>query len=426
MKKWMLYTALGITLLIAFVLWFPGILAAEAGDYPCELGRLFALSGFILVLYQVMLSSKLPLVERAIGQDKLNGMHRVEGIFGLSLMTAHPVFHFSSDLINLGKLDLKFPMILGLIALILVVLTSGSALLFKKLKLKYANWKGLHWINFTILPIVFVHSMLLGTDINAVPALKTYWFLLGGLYLLLVAAIIKNRAAQRAHTFQVERVEKETHNIWNVHLKGDAVEYKPGQFALLTLIRKGEKPEPHPFTVASSPTSWGLSFSVKAVGDFTSVIKDAHPGDKAVIGVPYGTFSFTLHDALNLVFIAGGIGITPFMSMLRYMVDRKMERNVLLLWGNKTEADIAFKGELEEMYRVLPSLKVVHVISNQPDYPGLKGHIDTQLLQKYLPDYDNAQFFVCGPPSMMESIIKQLKGLGVPKKRIHFEKFILP
>ena len=425
MKKWMLFGALGLALAIPFAFWIPGFLMAELGDYPCAFGRLFGLTGFTLILFQVGLSSRLPLFERGLGQDKLMGMHRFAGLFGFSFMAAHPVFHFTSDLINLGTVLLKWQMIFGLIALILAVLTVGSAILFHRLRLKYGKWKDLHWVNYIILPVVFIHSMLLGSDIAAQPALRYYWLFLWGVFTLLVGAILYYRLRVSDHPYQVTEVVQESHDTWSLHFKGNAVDHKPGQFAILSLLRKGEKPEMHPFTVASSPTSGDLAVSIKAVGDFTSTVKDASPGDQAIISVPYGTFSFLVHDAPNLVFIAGGIGITPFMSMLRYMVDKKIKRNVLLLWGNKTEQDIAFKDELDHMVKVLPALHVVHVLSGQPEWKGEKGYVDESVLRKYLVGFDNPQFFVCGPPVMMDKVIKVIRQLGAPKDRIHFERFAL-
>lgn len=129
------------------------------------------------------------------------------------------------------------------------------------------------------------------------------------------------------------------------------------------------------------------------MGDFTATVKDTTSADEAYIDMPYGIFSFLNYDAPNLVFIAGGIGITPFISMLRYMVDKKLERNVILIWGNKTEKDIAFKSELEQMVVAMPSLRIIHVLSNQPPWPGEKGYVDTRLLHTHLDGFENPQVY---------------------------------
>ena len=426
MKKWMLYFGLGLFLAIPVYFWLPAFLATDAAtDYPCVIGRLLALAGFILILFQVLLSSRLKWLERNLGLDKMLATHKTAGIFGFGFMLAHPVLHFSSDLLSLGTVILKWPMIFGLITVLIVIVTVGSAFLYGRLHIKYGMWKQLHWVNFIILPIIFVHSLLLGTEMASQPTLVSFWYFLGALYLVLVAFILWDRIQVRRHPLQVTDVVQETRDTWSVHFKGQKPDHKPGQFMMLSMLRDGHMVEPHPFTISSSPTSDDLSVSVKAIGDFTSTIKDTNPTDQVYIGAPYGTFSFLNYDAMNLVFIAGGIGITPFMSMLRYMRDRMLERNVLLIWGNKTEQDIAFKDELEKMAASRPSLRVVHVLSNQPDWPGEKGYVDLELLRKYLDGFENPQFFVCGPPVMMTKVIRALRQAGVPKMRIHYERFAL-
>ncbi len=426
MKKWILFGVLALFIALPIYFWMPGFLAVSSlTDYPCAIGRILALVGFVLVLFQITLSSRLPLLERNLGLDKLLGVHRLVGVTGFAFMLSHPVLHFSSDLLAMGTVILKWPMVFGLAALLAVGVTAGSAILYSRLHLNYGSGKKLHWLNFLVVPIIFTHSLLLGSDIGSQPPLLAFWLILGALYVFLVSSIIWDRIRMRRHPFQVTEVVQETHDIWSLHFNGKPVNHKPGQFAILTLLRQGFAPEPHPFTVASSPTTGNLAISVKAVGDFTSTIKDTKTTDRAYIGVPYGTFSFLDHDAPNLVFIAGGIGITPFMSMLRYIVDKKLERNVLLLWGNKTENDIAFRGELQQMVTDMPALRVVHVLSHQPDWPGEKGYVDGNLLHKYLDGFENPQVFVCGPPVMMTKVIRLLRQFGVPKARIHYERFAL-
>jgi predicted ferric reductase len=222
----------------------------------------------------------------------------------------------------------------------------------------------------------------------------------------------------------VAEVVQETRDTWSLYFEGKDMDYKPGQFMSVQLIRGGKVSEPHPFTISSSPT-WGrLSITVKSVGDFTSTIGDTETSDHAYVDAPYGVFSFLKHDARELLFIAGGIGITPFMSMLRYIHDKRLERDVVLMWANKTEQDIAFKGELEKMAE-MSSLNVVHVLSRQPNWPGEKGRIDAEKLKKYTSHLKEPQCFICGPPPMLAAIIRTLRELGIPKNRIHYEYYSL-
>ena len=426
MKKLVLFGLLALFIAIPVYFWMPAFLATDmATDYPCVIGRLLALVGFILILFQVVLSSRLKWIERNLGQDKLLGTHKTAGVIGFAFMLSHPVLHASSDLLAQGYVTLKWPMIFGLIAVLMALVTVGSAILFGRLSLKYETWKQIHWFNFIVVPVIFTHSLLLGTELGSEPPLRIFWYVLGVLYLVLLGAILWDRQQVKQHLLQVTSVVQETPDTWSLHFKGGNMEHKPGQFMLLSLLHNGRRTEPHPFTISSSPGRGDLSVSVKAVGDFTAAVKDTTVNDGAYIDMPYGTFSFLNYDAPNLVFIAGGIGITPFLSMLRYMVDKKLERNVILLWGNKTEKDIAFRSELEQIGAVLPSLKVIHVLSNQADWPGEKGYVGTEMLHKYLDGFDKPQVFVCGPPVMMTKVVRALEKISIPKARIHYERFAL-
>jgi predicted ferric reductase len=417
MKKLILFGLLAVFIAIPFGFWMPAFIATDmATDYPCVIGRLLALVGFILILFQVVLSSRLKWIERGLGQDKLLGVHKTAGVVGFAFMLSHPVLHASSDLLAQGY---------GLIAVLLALVTVGTAILYGRLSLKYETWKQIHWFNFIVVPIIFAHSLLLGTELNSQPALRIFWYVLGVLFVLLAGAILWDRIRIKRHLLRVTDVVQETPDTWSLHFKSGSPDHKPGQFLLLSLLHDGRRTGPHPFTISSSPTSGDLSVSVKAVGDFTATVKDTTSADEAYIDMPYGIFSFLNYDAPNLVFIAGGIGITPFISMLRYMVDKKLERNVILIWGNKTEKDIAFKSELEQMAVAMPSLRIIHVLSNQPEWPGEKGYVDTRLLHTHLDGFENPQVFVCGPPVMMTKVVRSLQQVGVPKARIHFERFAL-
>ena len=141
--------------------------------------------------------------------------------------------------------------------------------------------------------------------------------------------------------------------------------------------------------------------------------------------MPYAVFSFHFHNAQKLVFIAGGIGITPFISMLQAIYEQKLDKKVTLFWGNKTEKDIVFKGKIDRMASELPGLKIVHVLSRQDDWKGEKGRINKDILEKHLNGSIEGEFFICGPPKMMEDVKKDLKSLEVHGKRIHMERFAL-
>lgn len=395
------------------------------GIFVYDFGRFLALTGFMLIFLQYVLSSRIKFIEQAFGLDKMMRIHRIFGIIGLILIIVHPSAHFVGNILQGVDQPFFHPLkIVGLIALSSLLLMAGVAIVYKYVNIKYETWKNIHRLIYVVFPIAFFHSLRLGSDTQRLP-LKIFWWILLGVYLAILIYKIVIRFYIRSRPFEITKVLQETHDTWSLFFKGKIKSYKPGQFLFVQLIKDGKVSESHPFTISSSPTKDELSISVKSVGDFTSTIRDRKPSELAYIDKPYGIFSFLNYDAKNFVFIAGGIGITPFISMLRYIYDTKLEKNITLIWGNKTSKDIAFKDELDKMASEMQSFKVVHVMSNQNDWLGEKGFIDAEKIKRYVSDFRETQFFVCGPPAMMKNVIRDLKQLGVPKNHIHYERFAL-
>jgi predicted ferric reductase len=189
------------------------------------------------------------------------------------------------------------------------------------------------------------------------------------------------------------------------------------------LKRPGRQSQWHPFTISSSPTQGDfLQNTIKKSGNYTNTIDQTLTTDKAIIEGPYGRFSFLNIDAKSFLFIAGGVGITPLMSMIRYLRDTNDGRQVVLLYANRKVEDIIFKQELEQ----LPAnFKIIHIMSNETEnYQGYKGHISMQIIEETAKDILNqADVILCGPPMMMKKALEILKELKVPSSRIHYERF---
>jgi predicted ferric reductase len=388
-------------------------------------GQLFGLLGFVLLFFQFVLASRVRLFERQIGLDTLFIAHRLIGMLGVLLLLVHGVLLNSFDLVTGSGLKLDILRLLGVIGLILLIVVAFVASAYKKLHLRYETWKNVHRVAWVVFPLVFIHALLLGTNLNSSPLLRGMWFALIAIYALIVVDRVTTFRRVMSNPYEVRDVVQETHDTWTLTFAGPSIDYRPGQFMLLRLKRDGKLTESHPFTISSSPTQDSLSVTPKAVGDFTASVGETKPGDAAYIEAPYGVFSYLNHTGLKLAFIAGGIGITPFMSMLRYMRDSGDNRDVVLLWGNKTERDIPFRGEIEEMDKSMSSLKLVHVMSHQEDFPGEKGFITTEVMERHIPDIGERHVFLCGPPVMMNKVRPALEEIGLPKSQLHYERFAI-
>jgi ferredoxin-NADP reductase len=163
--------------------------------------------------------------------------------------------------------------------------------------------------------------------------------------------------------------------------------------------------------------------TVKESGDFTRTIGLTRVGDRALVEGPFGRFSHVHDPAARLLFIGAGVGVTPLVSMLRFLRDTADPRPVLFLCVSRSEADIAFRAELAE----LPGhMTVVHLLS-RPEGRGSGGRLDTATLRELAgASLAGAAVFLCGPAGFMAELGRSLRRLGVPRARIHTERFTVP
>jgi 3-phenylpropionate/trans-cinnamate dioxygenase ferredoxin reductase subunit len=231
--------------------------------------------------------------------------------------------------------------------------------------------------------------------------------------------------------FLVETVIPQRGDVWSLVLrpKGhEGMPFQPGQFAWITLDISPFRMREHPFSMSSSAEQPDrLEFGIKALGDFTNTIKDVKPGTKAYLDGPYGVFTIDRYeDAAGFVLIAGGIGITPMMSMLLTHADRQDERPFLLIYASKTWEDITFREELEALKEKL-ALTIVYVLREPPeDWTGETGYVDRELLARYIPKRRGSrQYFICASPKMMDQVEAALHDLEVPVDHVHMEHFNL-
>jgi ferredoxin-NADP reductase len=157
--------------------------------------------------------------------------------------------------------------------------------------------------------------------------------------------------------------------------------------------------------------------------EFSLALKTLKLDDWARIDAPYGNFTFE-GEYERIGMLAGGIGITPLISICKYCTDKQLNTKITLLYGCRTPIDIAFRNELEEMQRQNRSLKVVLTV-NEPtaDWNGAVGVIIADMVKREIPDYKETMFYTCGPPPMVEVMEKLVESLGLPKTQLKREYF---
>jgi predicted ferric reductase len=396
-----------------------------------ELGKGAALMGFAMLALQAALTARIRWIDRPFGLDIVTMYgHKILGVVILCLLLAHPVLIAAGE----GEwgilgLDTHWHIWLGKAALILLVLGVLMAVFFTALGIQYQTWRVAHKGMVVVIILAFAHGLYMGSGGLLQPTgMQVYWWALlalaGGIFLWrnLYVPFFGGRA------FRVEAVRQESHDTWTLELQpedGEAMPHRPGQFMFLRLKRPGRRSEEHPFTISSSPTrELPMTATIKESGDFTNTISQTREGDTARIEAPYGRFCTEFHDGPRLLFIAGGVGITPIHSILTAMHDRRDDRPMLLIYGNKTQNDILFGEELETLPE---NVSTVHVLSEGgEDWNGPTGYVDRSVLEEHAADFLNeAQIFLCGPPPMLDMVLDALRELEVDPDRIHYERFTL-
>lgn len=216
-----------------------------------------------------------------------------------------------------------------------------------------------------------------------------------------------------------------TYNVTSFRFpRPDALNYKAGQFLFVTLKAEGKELSKH-FSFSSSPTEKShIEFTKKlSESDFSTALKALKEDDWARIDAPYGKFTFEgEHEKICL--LAGGIGITPFRGICKYSTDMHLNTKITLLYGNRTENDIAFRRELETMQEQNKNLKVLFILNEASSgWKGATGLITAEMIKKEIPDYKETVFYTCGPPAMVKIMDKLIGQLSLPKIQLKREYF---
>ena len=169
-----------------------------------------------------------------------------------------------------------------------------------------------------------------------------------------------------------------------------------------------------------------MGFMIKSVGDWTERIKALTAGTRVYVDGPYGIFSTDQHDAPGYVFIAGGSGVAPVLSMLETLADREDRRPLQLFYGNWRWETVIYRDQLEVLASRL-NLDLVHVLESPPDrWDGETGYVTPDVLERHLPEARTEYvYFICGPIIMIDNVEKALLNLGVPHNQIHAERYDL-
>jgi ferredoxin-NADP reductase len=204
--------------------------------------------------------------------------------------------------------------------------------------------------------------------------------------------------------------------------------YRAGSYFWVELPDRGyqdEKGLRRHISLVTSPTEMGVVGLATRLRDtaFKRTLAELEVGDEVAVEEPKGSFLLPENTSVEYVFIAGGIGITVFRSMLRYIADEGLPYRVTLVYSNRDRESAAFLDELEELERRIDGLRVVLTITEQEGWEGESRRIDADMLRDHLGDLETHRFYVAGPPAMAESVSESLLAAGVPEEQVVTSRF---
>lgn len=400
-------------------------------------GRLAGLLATFCALMQFVLMGRGAWLEPLYGLDRLARAHRLNGYAAYVLLLLHPILLVIgySQLSGLAPFEqllafLAEPLILlAAIGSLLFTIMIGTTIYIVRKHLKFETWYYVHLLAYAAIALLPWHQLTYGGSLGAHTWFSYYWI---ALYMLVAVNMLIWRFGVPMYNllrfgFRVERVEPAGPRATSVYISGRKVgqfKARGGMFVLVRFFAKGMWRQEHPFSLSQLPNNGNVRLTVRQLGDFTNMVPKLRPGTKVMVSGPYGAFTLDRKVQKDDVYIVGGIGITPIRSILEERAAISAKNDAVLLYSNRNQQDIPLKEELDDL-ATKSTLHIHHILSDEPDYPGEKGFIDREKLERLVPDIQKRDIFLCGPPPMMEGVIKALREIGVPDEQLHYEIFNL-
>jgi predicted ferric reductase len=402
--------------------------------------RLAVLTGLLALsalLCAAVLPSRLRSLNRAWGIESVIDGHRFLGVMTATLVFAHLACVVAENPANLALLDL--PDAPGraqaaTIATIALAALAALAVLREKARLSYELWKWTH-VGLAAVVLVFsgLHVWWLGQLVQTATFSTMLTLFAVGLLVVFGHRWIWRPLFDPSTEFVVRDIRRENPTVSTLVLQprsradqpSTSWAFAPGQFAWLRLGRSIAAEE-HPFTIASSAHSDATEFTIRHTGDFTRALRRLPQGATVWVDGPHGAFTNDTGSGAAFVMIAGGVGVTPMMSMLRTAAHRRDPRPYRLVVVASAPQDLLFRSELAQLRRCL-DLEVTEVLRRPTEgWSGHTGEIGVGLLSVVLDGsqhHEDIDFFVCGPPSLVGDALSALEGLGASPDRVHTEQF---
>jgi predicted ferric reductase len=414
--------------------WFatPAGSLRDTGMTSTAAGRIVGLVAGYVLLVQVILMSRVPLLERWVGGDRLARWHREIGgavvvavlghasliLFGYAALDKVSVFGEAKILIT--RYD---NMLTAFLAAAVIAVLGLFGIRAVRKAMPYEVWKWLHLSSYAVLLLGFSHQFSHGQQLFRDGPVRTGWITF---YLLVIGLLVWGRIAAPVlfnlrHRLRVADVVAESRDAVSVYLTGehlDRLDVLGGQFFRWRFLDPGNWWQSHPFSVSAARNGRWLRLTVKVVGSHTNDLRDLAAGTRVWAHGPSGTFTAAHRTMPRALLIAGGIGITPIRALLE-----ELPPGAAVIYRASRPADVVLRRELDWLAEAR-EVDLWYVIGGRDD-PGPRHVLSPGGLRRLVPDLADRDVYLCGPPGLVEVAQRAVKRAGVGRAQIHVAAFEL-
>jgi predicted ferric reductase len=432
--------ALWASLLLVTYWWATGGGFQDLGSWAeglTSIGRLTGLVAAALLLVQVLLMARIPVLEHAFGQERLARIHRLVGFTSFNLVVAHVGLitwgYAAGDLGatpgELWNLTVTYPGMLlavaGTAVLVMVVVTSVKA---ARRRIRYENWHLLHLYAYLGAGLALPHQLWTGQDFIGSFGRTVFWW---GLWIAAAAAVLVWRVTlplwrSARYGLRVARVVGEGDRTLSVHMtarRGARMGVEAGQFFTFRFLNGAGWTRAHPYSLSAAPDGRSLRITAKVVGDGSAELRQLRKGTRVLVEGPYGRLSERARTRPRVAFIGAGVGVTPLRAMAEAMDYAPGDAVLIYRYASRP----LFARELD----VLAATRGLQMV-------GLPGHrrragswlpasvgrvSDVAALRHWVPDIADRDVYVCGPEPWAEDVRRAAEAAGLPAGRFHVESF---
>ncbi|MGW2832406.1 ferredoxin reductase family protein [Streptomyces sp. NPDC001286] len=402
--------------------------AGFASNALIVIGRLAGLYGALIMAFQLVLVARLPWLDRRIGMDRLTAWHRWTGFALLWTLLAHAAFiSFGyadgagvgpvTELVDLA--ETTEGVLRAIVALGIILVVGAVSARYARRRLAYETWHFIHLYTYVAVVLALTHQVAVGTTFTSSSAAKTYWY---GVWTVALGAVALGRLVlpvwrNSRHRFRVSAVVPESDNVVSVHITGKDLDKLPaqaGQFFLWRFLTRDRWWQANPFSLSAAPDGRTLRLTAKAAGAGSAALRHVKVGTRVFAEGPYGAFTTLHRTKTESLLIAGGVGVTPIRAILE-----DIEGHAVVVYRVASERDAVLYDELRDL--ALTKGAELHLVTGPP----VPDKLAPSELARLVPDIAERDVFLCGPPPMMNAVLRTLDDLGVPKRQVHFERFSL-